>query len=344
MGKILREKVCKKLVLLILSMVSMLFLTTPTSSLALTISPPRLEFNVNPGQRVEDIIKIFNETKDPLNIFTSAANFVAKPGETGEPEFLFPKDGEEGLAAWIDIEKGPITILPNEQKIIPFTVRVPPTADPGGHYAAIFFSPSPPPGEGGVVGVIGKLGALVLFRVSGDIKEEGGLTEFSLKDNKKAYNHLPVDFVIRFENTGTVHLKPQGDIFIKNIFGRESAIVEVNKPKIGTGGNVLPNSIRRFEASWDKKEIRESEPTGFLEKLKTEIDNFAFGRYRADLILDYGTLGKKSQATLIFWVIPWRLTVLTIIGLLILIFLLIISIKRYNRWIIKKALEQMRSQ
>jgi len=334
----------KKISLIIPSLILLLILAAPIPSSALTISPSRLEFSANPGQRVEDIIRVFNETKDTIDIFTSAANFTAKIGETGEPEFLIPGEKEEGLATWIDIEEGPITLLPNEQKIIPFTVNVPLAADPGGHYAAIFFSPSPPEGEGGVVGVIGKLGALVLLRVSGDIKEEGRLTEFSLKDNEKIYNHLPVDFGIRFENTGTVHLKPQGDILIKNIFGGESAIVEVNKPKIGTGGNVLPDSIRRFEASWIKKEIGESEPTGFLEKLKAEKDNFAFGRYKADLVLDYGTQGKKSQATLTFWVIPWRLTLLTIIGLLILIFLLIIGIKRYNRWIIKKALEQMRSR
>jgi len=286
-------------------------------SQALTISPLRIELSTNRGQEVEDVVKIFNETDKPLTLFVSTANFTAK-GEGGEPYFISLPEGEEDLADWIEVEKGPITVSSLEQKVIPFKVKVPAWAPPGGHFAAIFFSTAAPEIKGSAgVGIIGKVGALVLLRVSGDFKEEGKLAEFSLKEEKKFYDHLPVDFLIRFENTGTVHLKPAGDITIKNLLGRTSAIIEVNKTK----GNVLPESTRRFEASWQ--------------------ENFAFGRYRADLILDYGSQGNKAYATLNFWVIPWRPTLIAIIIIAILLLLAYLGIKRYNRWIVSRALKKL---
>lgn len=50
---------------------------------------------------------------------------------------------------------------------------MPENADPGGHYAAIFLSSLPPTKEGEkTIGVASKIGALVLLRVEGDIREE----------------------------------------------------------------------------------------------------------------------------------------------------------------------------
>ena len=251
------------------------------------------------------------------------------------PKFLTPEEKEGDLADWIEIEQGPITILPLEQKIIPFTINVPTWADPGGHYAGIFFGTQPPEEkQGTAVGVTGKLGGLVLLRVSGEIEEVGRLVEFYLKDNKKFYENLPINFVIVFENSGNIHLKPQGEILIKNLLGITSDVVDINKPEIGTGGNVLPGSIRHFESAWIKTSF-EILPQGFLEKLKFEKDNFAFGRYKGDLVLEYGTQGKKAEASLMFWVFPWRLILVTILGIALLIYLIIVVIRKYNRWVIR---------
>lgn len=304
---------------------------------ALTISPPRMEFSVNPGQTVEDVIKVFNETDTQAILFTFTQEFMAKEGEEGVPEFLAPGDKEGGLADWTEIERGPITILPREQKIIPFTLKVPSWADPGGHYAAIFFSTQAPERESGtVVGIAGRLGSLILLRVAGDIREEGELIEFNLKKRKRVYGRLPVDFVTAFQNSGNVHLKPQGEIVIKNIFGRTADRIEVNR----RGSNVLPGTTRHFEASWTKT-LLEKSPSGFWEELKAERDNFGLGRYRGELIIGYGAMGQKAQAKTFFWVLPWRLILLSFLGTALLIFLISVGIRRYNRWIVGKAMRKI---
>jgi len=312
--------------------------------LALTISPPKLEFSVNPGQEIKNEIKIFNETETEVSVYTSVANFGAKENEEGVPHFLTPEEKEGDLASWIEIEKGPIKIGHLEQKVVSFSIKVPVSADAGGHYAAIFFANQPPKAETGTaIGITGKLGSLILLRVSGDIKEEGRLTEFRLKEKKKIYESLPVNFIIGFENLGNVHLKPQGEIVIKNIFGKISDKIAVNRPKIGTGGNVLPASVRHFQASWSKSET-ENSPKSFFQKIKFQKENFALGRYKADLDLRYGVDNKTIQARLVFWVFPWQLILVFVLGIAVFVFLIILGVRKYNQWIIGKAMKGINSK
>ena len=302
--------------------------------LALTVSPPVIELGGNPGQEVKSIIRLFNETDQTVNVWTSTADFGAKKGEEGEPVFYEPTEKENDLSKWIKIVPGPISIPPLSWQSIPFSVKIPNNADPGGHYAAIFFG-NRPPEKSKAVGIVSKVGSLVLLRVTGDIHEEGKLLTFSLKDKKKFFEFLPVTFEIRFQNSGNVHLKPQGEIVITDMVGKVEGRVPVNK--VRSGGNVLPNSIRKYEASWVKKEYREI-PSTFWGKVLAEKNNFAFGKYRANLTLEYGLNPKKAYGVLYFWVFPWHLILVSAIGFILLILLLYFGIKRYNRWIIKKAL------
>ena len=145
-----------------------------SSALALTISPPVFELEVDPGNILQESIKIFNETDKEVTLYTSTADFTAKKDKEGLPEFLAPEESQGDLADWIQIEKGPIVILPFEERRIHFLINVPASADPGGHYSAIFFNTEPPSteGEAGAIGISGKLGSLLLVRVSGDIIEQ----------------------------------------------------------------------------------------------------------------------------------------------------------------------------
>ncbi len=51
---------------------------------------------------------------------------------------------------------------------------------------------------------------------------------------------------LTFKNLGNIHLKPKGDIVIRNWSGNQTNALPFNEG----GGNVLPGSKRRFENSW----------------------------------------------------------------------------------------------
>ncbi len=299
-------------------------------ALALTVSPVKAELSGDPGMTIQSEIILLNEQKETKTFYTSFENFEAQ-GESSTPNFIPSK---EGLAVWI---KAPaeITLNPGEKKTIPFSIVIPEGADPGGHFAAIFWNTVPPQAQGGgQVAVGAKIGSLVLLKVSGEVKEGGGVLEFGTNNKQKFFSSLPISFMYRFQNSGGDRIRPEGEIKIKNIFGWSSATLDANKSQ----GNVLPGSIRKFEVIWTGEEVKiDDEKEGFFGMVVKQWRDFTFGRYTAKLNLKYGVENKEINESYSFFVIPWQLLSIILVILIILGFLAVIDIKKYNRWIIKKA-------
>ena len=189
----------------------------------------------------------------------------------------------------------------------------------------------------------------MLLRVEGAVIETGNLTDFSVNNKSGIYSRLPVDFSVRINNPGTVYIKPSGKITISNMLGQKSAELTVNIGKMPDGtykpvGNILSKSARKFDESWIKTGTGDS-PKNFFEELKYEFNNFALGRYSANLDLTYGASNdKKIAGALSFWVIPWRLLLVIFILFAVIAVILVGGIGRYNRWVIKKARESLEKE
>lgn len=300
---------------------------------AITLIPPSLEFtDVPPGETIQTKVKLFNETAEPLTLFSQTANFGAL-NETGTPNIDLSAEIED-LAAWISLSKGPFAVQPGDRVEIPVEIKVPAEADPGGHYATILFSPQDPNlAGGGQVGIGQKIGTLILVRVQGDINESGAIAEFATAGAKSTLSRLPIEMFARFGNAGNVHLRPTGTVTVRNVLGGTSAVLRVNTSQ----GAVLPQSIRRFDVAWEKRALQE-ERSGFFGEIGNEWKNFAFGPYSADLELTYGLANdKKVAATIRFWVFPWRIILLVVLIIIAFLWLLGFLIKRYNRWILSRG-------
>jgi hypothetical protein len=195
-------------------------------------------------------------------------------------------------------------------------VNVPSDAEPGGHYGVLRFSGRAPDLENTGVGLSASTGMLMLIRVAGDVKESASLAEFftaSEGNQTSLFESSPIGFVTRIKNDGNIHVKPVGLIEVRDAFGNSVSTVTVNDTK----SNVLPGSIRRFEGS-----IKQ---------------DWMFGMYTADLTLGYGTTGQALTNTITFWVIPYKLILTVLIGLITLVFIASRLIKVYNKRIIAKA-------
>ena len=177
-----------------------------------------------------------------------------------------------------------------------------------------------------------KTGMLLFLKVTGTIKEQGGLSAFSLKGGKKVLTSLPVDFIYKFKNEGNDRVIPVGQLLIKNTVGMESSSIDINKVK---GESVLPASTRRFEVRYgDADAPTVSAP--FFEQVKFQKNNFALGMYSANLNLAFGDKGSASSS-LTFFIFPWQLLSVIFVIILVGILLLLALVKHYNRWIIKQA-------
>lgn len=294
----------KKLTLTILGL-ALLFAVRPVfaqmEGQGLTISPPILEINLEPGNVYNQIIKVTNPTKNLVEVYPVVMNFTAKD-ETGSPGFSPASDESQtyAMAKWITFSQNKLALTSQQVVEFKYTIKVPADAEPGGHYGVVFFASQPPKLTGDIsqVAIASQVGSLVLGRVAGEISEQGAVEAFSVA--KKFYFKPPVDLIARIKNNGNVHFKPTGDISIKNMFGSDIGKVTVNDSK----GNVLPQSIRKFEQKWDPA--------------TSPFYKIPIGRFTANLALAYGEINQPLSATVSFWVIPiWFIVVVAAVIILI---------------------------
>lgn len=305
---------------------------------ALTVSPARVEITGDPGTTLQGEIELFNEQEGTRTFFTSFENFEPS-GDTGAPRFIGAK---EGLATWIQSENK-VFLESGVRVKVPYSIAIPANAEPGGHFAAIFFGSQEPGVQGGgQVSVGGKIGVLVLLRVSGEVAEGGGLLEFSAKDKQRFFSMVPVTFTYRINNTGGDRVIPKGEIKIKNTLRLTSATLLANKSE----GSILPSSARKFEVVWGEvsppvnNTEQKTESPGFLEMAGKQWSDFHFGWYTANLNLSWGVTNQTANASYSFFVIPWQLLLIILIIVAITGFLGKMGLKKYNRWIIAQATQQ----
>jgi len=305
----------------------------PMAASALTFSPPTFDFSANPGDVIDDAIRVYNEGFDPLTLRVQAVNFTAKPGDEtdGIPEFYpadEPRDGH-GLAPWISFVNDEITVASGERGSLHFQIRVPSDAGPGSYFGAAVVTSETPKAEQGV-GLVGNTAVLILLKVNGDAVEDMKLTSFSV--TPKISSSLPAEFEARVENLGTVHLRPFGDIRIKNMLGRVVAVVPMNRAEYKS---VLPGGARRYSARWLKRELQDEATTW-----ERQSGNFAFGRYTAELSMEYGLQKTVVTARSTFWVIPWMVLGAALGGLAVTLVLIVMFLRWYRNKIIAQVERQ----
>ncbi len=290
-------------------------------SVTLSISPTLYDMSAEPGQEWKSTLKIINVNKFDLTVYAEVVNFTPR-GEGGDGRFIPIEKAEATgatLAEWFTISSDPITISREQSIEIPFSVKVPEDASPGGHFAAILVGTKPPESVSGQARLQTAQVVTSLFfaKVAGDVVEAGNIREFLT--TKSLLGTPEVTFSLRFENKGNVHLQPRGDIKIFNMWGEERGTIPINQ--YTNFGNVLPDSIRKFLFTW-----------------KGEWSPSDIGRYTAIATLGYGSDEKKfTSAETVFWVLPLKFMSLVMIGLVLFFGLLTWLVRLYVKHMLMLA-------
>lgn len=265
----------------------------------LSAIPPRLEVTVEADDTNTQVIKVRNESKETKTISVSVRDFVVTDNK-GTPNFIddFTQSTNNRWAAstWIQISPTTLTLKPGEMKSLNLSVLPPADALPGGHYAAVIYSP-----ESGSISATGasvktNVGTLVYVTIPGDITQKATVQSFTAP---RFSEFGPIDFKATVKNSSDIHIQPVGAITVKNWFGGKTAQLNLEQT------NIFPYTTRDFANTLNKK--------------------WLFGRYQADFKAVYGTAGGLITATVFFWVIPWRLLILITAAIAIIVTLITIS-------------------
>jgi hypothetical protein len=266
------------------------------------VGPGMQELWLEPGEQERRQIMITNRLGERMGFRIEIEDFT---GSRDPRETFILLGGEQGpysLRDYLKPEKSLFVLEHGQRIILPITISVPEDAEPGGLYGSIIVSTDPefllPVEERAEVepgiGVITRIGVLYFVRVKGEVIEQGFLQDFRIP--RIFFERGPIPFELFFQNDGTVHLTPYGIIEIRNLLGELVGEVEV------AHFFSMPDSLRMREIKWEP--------------------GLVLGRYTATLILNRGYQDIIDQKLLTFWVIPWKILLIVVIGLALLILFL----------------------
>jgi hypothetical protein len=315
----------------------------PQGGINVSLTPTFLNLITDPGKEVNSQFQLINNNTFTEYFTVEVAKFEIGAG--GKP-LLSPAGPSDVFTKWISFEDQVIEVGPNQRKIVKFTITPPESASLGYYYALIIKRAEDTTSlANSGAAVAGAPALLTLMEVrSPNAKRELQLIDF--KTDKVVYEYLPTEFIITVKNTGNVHIVPTGNIFIDQGGKEDLARLFANEAR----GNVLPQSERAFTASWQdgfavvvpKEEngavVKDSKGnTVYTTKFDFQkADKFRIGKYTAHLLLVYdnGERDVPIEATISFWIIPWKF----IGGALLILLFTLFGIKALIWSPIRKAL------
>jgi len=276
------------------------------------VEPGKTEIFINPGETITKHISITNRIGKSVKFKLNTEDIVGTNDSSAPVKLLGDEVGPYSLKNFIKPEITEFELESGEKITIDVEVSVPEDAEPRGYYGALIVSNEPEVlGEGQASGAEGKarlisrIGSLFFLRINGEGKEEGSLEDFKVIGPEKLfYEERPSGFEISFKNTGNVHLVPHGKVTITNIFGKTVGEIPVD------AYFSLPDSIRYREVFWDKG-------TGL-------------GRYVAHLSLYPGYGNENQESEVALWIIPWKILLITFIGLVIFVSIVYYILTRFE--------------
>lgn len=288
---------------------------TDEGRLNLTTSPLPINLVTKPGNKTTTDLRIKNSGNTAERLQVGLMKFSAF-GNDGKPRLADREPGDDYFD-WVQFSESEFDAEPNVWKTITMTIDVPKEAAFGYYYAVTFSRATPTDPNNETAAVEGATAVLVLLEVDAPgARRSLELTNFTV--GKNVYEFLPSRFTIEFKNTGNIHIKPTGTIFISSR-GKDIGQVQVNPGS----GNILPSSSRSYESAWqegfpyyaervvDNKTITDEDGNIAYDLVWDwkELPQLRFGKYTATLIAVYddGTRDVPLEATVSFWVIPWRI-------------------------------------
>jgi P pilus assembly chaperone PapD len=264
----------------------------------LMVFPAIAEVTVDRAGAAETIIAVQNATDNSLLVTTTFDRLEPQSGEHIDHQQIL------NASSWLSVDVGEFALQPGQKREVRIKVKAPADAEPGGHYATVYFS-SLLPRESlapNTAQLQARVASLMFLTVKGDRSVKARvMTPLSAPSWQE---HGPVTMHYTIRNEGNVHTLAGGQI---QIWQGTKKLDEINlDPAV-----VLPTSNREFEVTWSKP--------------------WQFGQYTAKLILSYGPDRNPLTSNVSFWVVPVKEGSFILLGIILLVLILIWARGRWYR-------------
>ncbi len=273
------------------------------------VGPGKVDLTIKPGETKTIEMTVTNRTGESRRFNLTKEDAKGSLNTDTTIVLLGDDTGPYSVKDFISFPHESFIIGHNERARIPVTITLPANADPGGLYGSVLVNTVAVDAQKGDTAgaapqsaIIARIGTLFFITIPGAIEKAGELKDFSTLPKKTFFQNGPINFGFLYENTGSIHLAPYGEMRIKNIFNEEVGFVQLDP------WFVLPQSLRLREVLWDR--------------------DFLFGRYKATTYVNRSYDDVIDEKSFTFWVLPWKP--------LLIIFVLLFAVFFFFRAIFRK--------
>lgn len=269
------------------------------------VGPGRTEIEVSPGETVIQEVSVTNRISADRTFRIEVEDITGSADGSSAVSLTGEERGPYSIRDYLSFPEDEFELSLGDRARIPVTISVPPDAEPGGYYGSVLIStvqvndaaPSAAPRQP----IIARVGSLFFLTVRGETVIEGETLSLDLIEDKMWYESGPIEMGILYENTGSVHVNPYGELSVTNMLGEEVGFIEL-EPWF-----VLPNALRVREVTWDRE--------------------FLLGRYEVVAKVNRGYEDVVDEVSVVFWVLPWKM----VGGIFAVLFIIIFSLRAFFR-------------
>jgi hypothetical protein len=287
---------------------------------SLKLSPLRTDITVKAGDSTTVKTYVTNVTTQAVVLKPIENDFVAGD-EKGTPSLILD---ENSYAPTHSLKRfmqplSNITIAAGASAEVDVKVVVPKTAQAGGYYGAIRFTPAANGSQ--TVQLNSSVASLILLTVPGPAVERLTLTNFNVQQNGGSASNFrtPKDLslFLRFENKGNLQEGPFGQIYVQK---GKKVLYTSNFNQTQPRQVILPDSARRWNIPLK----------GFGK----------FGKYTVGGTFTYGNKGESIQITKTVWIVPTAVIMAIVIAVVVIAILVLglwLFLRNYKRRILKSS-------
>jgi len=293
------------------------------SSAALSIVPKK-NYTIEAGKSIKDKLIIRNlDSKQPLQLSLRVIDFTFTD-DGGTPKLFLAEDAPQttwSLKPFLTVPKN-VTVKPNGSESVDMSVAIPKGHGAGSYYSAIVYSSGA--SDGGNVGLSASGVTLVFTSIPGKVNEDLKLEKFGAyvgktgqkPDYKFITAEMPETMAYTLNNNGNVTESPVGNINLKDMWGHEYTIDDVNPNK----SLALIGQTRTFTACIKLKVAKLELGEGTTQSTECTGPGLWPGLYTASLDVFYGQNGNNTQEitkVAHFLYLPWWFLAIVIVVILV---------------------------
>lgn len=229
------------------------------NGVVMTISPPRKEIVLVPGEVYEGTLLVSNSVDATIDLKYSVTigSYGLDKDEDGKTDYNSTDTDtiteRNQIIEWIKLGKDHGSVAPNTTDTIPYTITVPEDAPAGGQYATILVQ-NDTKDDGGNSGNVMiestvRFASSIIAEVAGETRNEGAI----LENNIPAFllnNNMAVTSTV--QNSGNVHTKASYILQVWPLIGDEEIYTNEEDPTTKT---VMPGTERMYSEERDLPSI-----------------------------------------------------------------------------------------